>query len=83
MTITEKFHRVVGEKAAKDSQSNSSPDAQAQLSADNIEIGPAPVNEATGVEDLKPEENAQFGVKKIEAVTLTWNKSSVYVVLIL
>lgn len=29
------------------------------------------------------DENAQSGVKKIEAVTLTWSKSSVYLTLVL
>lgn len=33
--------------------------------------------------DDRPAETAQSGVQKIEAVTLTWNKSSVFVLLCL
>ena len=35
------------------------------------------------VEDAKPATNAQGGVQKIEAVTLTWSRSSVFLLLIL
>lgn len=35
------------------------------------------------LEDARPATNAQGGVQKIEAVTLTWNRSSVFLLLIL
>lgn len=34
-------------------------------------------------DDLRPTDDAQSGVKKIEAVTITWSKSSVYLILVL
>lgn len=35
------------------------------------------------LEDARPATNAQGGVQKIEAVTLTWSKNSVFLLLIL
>ncbi|BDD58833.1 hypothetical protein MAP00_004079 [Monascus purpureus] len=55
-----------------------------QVRADDKEAGHAPVDEISAdKEEPKPDENAQAGVQKIEAVTRTWGRTSVDITLVL
>lgn len=86
MTIFSKLHRLVGENTAANSP-DASRDHQdvAQIRANDKEAA-HDMNEVTEVtkngED-RPTEDAQVGVRKIEAVTLAWGKGSMFTVLIL
>lgn len=78
MAILDKVHSVVGktERATVDDP------IALQVRADDKEAAPG-FPEDPGMKDEKPAENVQSGVQKIEAVTLAWSKSSVYVLLVL
>lgn len=86
MGLMKRFHTIVGDKPA--SASVDGP-RTVQAAADDKEAAFPPVNEVTTNNDNsdhnqeKPSEDAQAGVKKIEAVTLAWSKSSAYLVLVL
>lgn len=79
MAILDKAHNVVGktERATVDDP------IALQVRADDKEAAPGFASEEPGFKDEKPAENVQSGVQKIEAVTLAWSKSSVYVLLVL
>ncbi|KAL3477039.1 major facilitator superfamily domain-containing protein [Aspergillus californicus] len=82
MAITEKFHTVVGRKSTENVSVNDP--IALEIRANDKEAGHAPADGiavADGKED-KPDD-AQLGVRKIEAVTQTWSKNSVYVILVL
>jgi hypothetical protein len=83
MMILSKFHSIVGRKSA-DVEITPAEDPNAiKIRADDKEAVHAPINEITIKEDEKPAEDAQAGVRKIEAVTLTWGRGSMFTVLIL
>ncbi|OJJ04489.1 hypothetical protein ASPVEDRAFT_172748 [Aspergillus versicolor CBS 583.65] len=76
MAILDKVHSVVGKT---ESATVDDPIAL-HVRADDKEAAPGFPED---LKDEKPAENAQSGVQKIEAVTLAWSKSSVYVLLVL
>ncbi|KAL4792627.1 major facilitator superfamily domain-containing protein, partial [Aspergillus venezuelensis] len=85
MAIRDRFHRIVGNKSASGVETPSVDDPVAlQVRADDKEAAHVPENSegSTGPDD-KPAEEAQTGVKKIEAVTISWSKKSVYIILCL
>lgn len=82
MAIFRRFHSVVGSKSANDGTSIDDPNAL-QIRAEDKEAAHAPVNEVISNEEAKPSEDAQAGVKKIEAVTLAWSKKTAFAVLVL
>lgn len=81
MTILSRIHRIVGNKSA-DTQTPAEDPNVIQIKADDKEAVHASVD-GVSTADEKPTEDAQAGVRKIEAVTLTWGKGSVFTVLIL
>ncbi|KAL4926713.1 MFS siderochrome iron transporter MirB [Aspergillus undulatus] len=93
MAIRDRVHRIVGTTSANSGTETPSFDDPVALEvrADDKEAAHVPENDiandkegSVGVPpDKKPTDEAQTGVKKIEAVTLTWAKSSVYLVLCL
>ncbi|KAL3484192.1 major facilitator superfamily domain-containing protein [Aspergillus germanicus] len=82
MAILDKIHTVVGRKSADGDKSSVDDPVAMQVRADDKEAQHAPADEITPAED-KVADDAQLGVKKIEAVTLTWSKRSVYFTLVL
>jgi hypothetical protein len=84
MAIIDRFHTIVGDKPQGGPTPVDDPSAM-QIRADNKEAGNIAMNELPTPDknDTKPSENAQPGVKKIEAVTLTWSRGSMFTVLIL
>ena len=85
MAIRDRFHRIVGNKTASGVETPSVDDPVAlQVRADDKEAAHVPEHPegSTGPDD-KPAEEAQTGVKKIEAVTISWSKKSVYIILCL
>jgi hypothetical protein len=84
MAIMKKFHSIVGEKPAHEAEGTSVDDPNVlQIRADDKEAAHAPVNEVTSREEAKPSDGAQSGVKKIEAVTLSWTRGAAFAVLVL
>ncbi|KAJ5537632.1 hypothetical protein N7494_007111 [Penicillium frequentans] len=81
MAIMKRFHSIVGVKSASDGTSVDDLGAL-QMRADDKEAAHAPFKVSSN-EDAKPSEDAQPGVKKIEAVTLAWSKSTAFAVLVL
>lgn len=80
MAILDKVHCVVGRKSANSPQAPLVDDPIALLvRAHDREDANGPVDEGASREEDKPADNAQTGVKKIEAVTLAWSKKSVYI----
>lgn len=77
-----KFHSIVGGKSAGDGTSVDDPIAL-QIRADDKEAAHAPFDKVSCNDDAKPSEDAQPGVKKIEAVTLAWSKKTAFAVLVL
>lgn len=86
MGLVKKFHIIVGDKtasAAAASVDDPSPlQGRAEL-ADDKEAGLSPASKVSISDQEKPSDNAQAGVKKIEAVTIAWSKGSAYLVLVL
>jgi hypothetical protein len=82
MAILDKIHTVVGRKSADGEKSSVDDPVAMQIRAGDKEAQHAPANEITPADD-KVADDAQLGVKKIEAVTLTWSKRSVYFTLAL
>lgn len=90
MTILGKVNHLVGSKAndLEDSrvEDPNTPVAMEAKASDNKEYGagyPGEANEVNGHGEETLDESAQSGVRKIEAVTLTWSKASLATVLIL
>ncbi|KAF4224751.1 hypothetical protein CNMCM6457_009005 [Aspergillus fumigatiaffinis] len=84
MAIMKKFHSIVGEKPAHEAEGTSVDDPNVlQIRADDKEAAHAPVNEVTSREEAKPSDGAQSGVRKIEAVTLSWTRGAAFAVLVL
>lgn len=86
MGLMKKFHTIVGDKraiAAADSVEPPRPLQGGPYSADVKESSFTPVNEASISDPEKPSDDAQAGVKKIEAVTIAWSKGSAYMILVL
>lgn len=87
MAIFSKLHRIVGEKPATNSDETSTDDPTiVQIRADDKEAAHDLADKSTGAtidNEEKPSEDAQIGVRQIEAVTLTWGKGSVFTILIL
>ncbi|KAJ5794607.1 Major facilitator superfamily domain general substrate transporter [Penicillium paradoxum] len=81
MAIMNPFQRVVGNKTADTPPATVDDPDVIQARADDKEAGHTPAVELTDKGE-KPAEDAQAGVQKIEAVTIAWNKKSVYMVLI-
>ncbi|CAG8055571.1 unnamed protein product [Penicillium salamii] len=75
MAIPSRLHRLVGKP---ETQTPEDEPTVIQLRAGDKEAGP--VNDT--IPDDKPTEDAQTGVKKIEAVTLTWGRGSMFMVLV-
>ncbi|KAJ0419752.1 major facilitator superfamily domain-containing protein [Aspergillus carlsbadensis] len=82
MAILDKIHTIVGSKSADGEKSPVDDPIAMQVRADDKEAQHAPADEIKPAED-KVADDAQLGVKKIEAVTLTWSKKSVYFTLAL
>jgi hypothetical protein len=83
MAIMDKLHTIVGNKPQEGPTAVDDPSAM-EIRADDKEAGNIDMNELpTGKEDTKPSENAQSGVQKIEAVTISWSRGSMFTVLIL
>ncbi|CAG8043789.1 unnamed protein product [Penicillium olsonii] len=76
MAILSRFHKFVGKS---DSEGPEPEPTVIQLNVEDKEAGPA-VKDIS--QDDKPTENAQSGVQKIEAITLTWGRGSMFMVLI-
>ena len=84
MAILDKIHTIVGDKSAQDNKASSLDNPNAlQMVADDKEAGHAPVKEIFSGDGDRPAEDAQAGVKKIEAVTLAWSRGSMYTALVL
>ncbi|KAJ5201660.1 uncharacterized protein N7498_006323 [Penicillium cinerascens] len=90
MTILGKVNHLVGSKTndLEDSrvEDPNTPVAMEAKAGDNKEYGAGYTGEANEVnahDEKTPDENAQSGVQKIEAVTLTWSKTSLATILIL
>lgn len=87
MAILSKLHKIVGEKPAEGSPEASTDDPAAmQIKANDKEAAHDLVHEVKGVnaaEEDKPTEDAQIGVRQIEAVTLAWGRGSMFTILIL
>lgn len=83
MTILSRFHRIIGNSADTANTAPGDDPIVIQLQAGDKEGTHATDNEIPDKDDNKPTENAQAGVQKIEAVTLTWGRSSMFMVLIL
>lgn len=86
MTILSKLHRIVGENPAADSHEASTSDPNVVQMRANDKEAAHDMNEIAGVsknDEDRPTEDAQVGVRQIEAVTLAWGKGSVFTVLIL
>lgn len=71
-------HNVVGAKAEDGASDADASDRAMEKDAANHAAASATSNDET-----KPDEEAQAGVAKIEAVTLAWSRSSLYLVLVL
>ncbi|KAH1544232.1 hypothetical protein KXV92_005745 [Aspergillus fumigatus] len=84
MATMKKFHSIVGEKPAQDAEAPSvdGPNVR-QIRADDKEAAHAPANAETNNEEANPSDGAQAGVKKIEAVTLSWTRGTAYAILVL
>lgn len=83
MSVLNKFHTLVARNSTAKNERGTVDDPSAlQVRADDKEAGPTIANEVAS-DEAKPTENAQEGVKKIEAVTLAWGKGSVFTILIL
>ena len=54
----------------------------AEVKADDQEAGNIAIDDIVK-DESKPTEDAQAGVQKIEAVTLSWSKASVFITLVL
>lgn len=78
MTILRRFRNIVGTKAENETE-----DPDVVQSVPNDGESAQPVDEAVTKEEAKPSIDAQNGVQKIEAVTIAWSKTSLYLVLIL
>lgn len=83
MAIMSRFHRIVGNKSAETEATSVDDPIALQVRADDKEAAHAAIDDATGKEEARPDEDAQAGVQKIEAVTLAWGKGSMLMVLIL
>lgn len=84
MATMKKFHSIVGEKPAQDAEAPSVDDPNVgQIRADDKEAAHAPANAETNNEEANPSDGAQAGVKKIEAVTLSWTRGTAYAILVL
>ncbi|KAI7978495.1 hypothetical protein EIK77_002046 [Talaromyces pinophilus] len=83
--VMDKLHTiVVGNKPQEGLIPADDPHAM-QIRADDKEAGKIGMNEVPMLDksDVKPSEDAQSGVKKIEAVTISWSRGSMFTVLIL
>lgn len=76
MALIRRFRNLVGTKADVETE-----DPNAVSTTTEKELVHS-ANELTKDEE-KPSEDAQNGVEKIEAVTLAWSRSSLYLVLVL
>lgn len=86
MAVFSKLHRIVGEKSPADSPELSTDDpTTVEIRADDKEAS-HPRNEH-GVslknDEERPTEDAQIGVRQIEAVTLAWTRGSMFTILVL
>lgn len=65
--------------AAEDLEIQAAPQTTTTVNekGEQVEVGPADDNAADLKEDKElPDLDAQFGVQKVEAITLSWNKKS-------
>ncbi|KAM3462077.1 hypothetical protein NHJ6243_004358 [Beauveria neobassiana] len=77
MTLLRRFRNVVGTKADVETEDPNVTGSPAEKDAAHF------ADEIIPKDEEKPSEDAQNGVEKIEAVTLAWSRSSLYLVLIL
>lgn len=88
MSFINRLHRIVGDKhpsGPQEPSSNEEPNVSVGTS-DNNEIhplGPNIVTEMKNLDEGRPSLDAQAGVRKIEAVTLSWSKKSLAALLVL
>jgi hypothetical protein len=83
MGFLKKFHTIVGDKSASTEAASVDDPSTLQAKAGDKEAGYPTANDVSNNDPEKPAEDAQAGVKKIEAVTIAWSKSSAYLVLVL
>lgn len=86
MAVFSKLHRIVGEKSPADSPELSTDDPTIVEIRANDKEASHPRNEH-GVslknDEERPTEDAQIGVRQIEAVTLAWTRGSMFTILVL
>ena len=82
--VIDKLHAIIGNKPQEGPIPADDPSTM-QIRADDKEAGNIDMNEVPMPDksDIKPSEDAQSGVKKIEAVTISWSRGSMFTVLIL
>jgi hypothetical protein len=83
MESVKKFYTTVCDKSASPDAAPVDDPRTLQEKAGDKEAGYPTVNDAPSNEQEKPAEDAQAGVKKIEAVTIAWGKHSAYLLLVL
>ena len=79
MAIVSGFHSIVGNKSVNDAiEMAGSPvdDSNPSHVLADQEASKHSADQAISKEDASPNENAQTGVRKIEAVTLAWGRGS-------
>ncbi|KAJ5905488.1 uncharacterized protein N7473_002404 [Penicillium subrubescens] len=83
MESVKKFYTTVCDKSASTKAAPVDDPAALQEKVSDKEAGYPTVNDASSNEQEKPAEDAQAGVKKIEAVTIAWSKKSAYLLLVM
>ncbi|OAA71423.1 siderochrome-iron transporter MirB [Cordyceps fumosorosea ARSEF 2679] len=77
MELVRRFRNLVGTKADVETEQTNIDNSTAEKDAAHT------ASEAITKDEERPDEDAQNGVEKIEAVTLAWSRSSLYLVLVL
>ena len=85
MPIMNKFQSMLGKKTAQTEASEVDNATSPEIQANEKGVSQITPDDFTKPDNdiERPDEDAQSGVKKIEAVTITWSKSSVYLILVL
>lgn len=83
MESVKKLYTTVCDKSASPKVATVDDPRALQEKASDKEAGYPTVNDVSSIEQEKPAEDAQAGVKKIEAVTIAWSKKSAYLLLVL
>lgn len=83
MESVKKFHTTVCDRSASTEAAPVNDPSALQEKASDKEAGLPAVDDVSNNDQEKPADDAQAGVKKIEAVTIAWSKRSTYLVLVL